>query len=65
MFQAGNGGFGNGAGPTGPPQRITKRNKDGIVDPPTGDFQRFGAVMVSISCMIHDMFIILPTPYTL
>jgi len=58
VFQAGNGGFGNGPGPTGPPQRITKRNKDGIVDPPTGDFQRFGAVMVSITCMIY---IILPT----
>ena len=58
VFQAGNGGFGNGPGPTGPPQRITKRNKDGIVDPPTGDFHRFGAVMVSISCMIY---IILPT----
>ncbi|KAL7526569.1 hypothetical protein ACHAXR_006268 [Thalassiosira sp. AJA248-18] len=44
VFQGGNGG---GAGPTGPPQRITKRDKDGPVDPPAGDFQMFGAVQVS------------------
>ena len=47
VFQAGNGGFGNGPGPTGPTKRITKRNKEGLVDPPTGDFVRFGAVMVT------------------
>ena len=46
MFQGGNG-FGGGAGPTGPPQRITKRNKEGPVDAPPGDFQTFGAVMVT------------------
>lgn len=46
VFQGGNG-FGAGAGPTGPPQRITKRNKDGPVDAPPGDFQTFGAVMVT------------------
>ena len=46
VFQGGNG-FGGGAGPTGPSGRITKRNKDGAVDPPPGDFQTFGAVMVT------------------
>ena len=49
VFQAGNG-FQGGAGPTGPPQQITKRNKDGpVVDDPgrAGDFQTFGAVMVT------------------
>ena len=42
VFQAG-----NGVGPTGPPQRITKRNKAGPLDQPPGDFQTFGAVMVT------------------
>ena len=37
IFQGGNA-FGYGAGPTGPPQRITKRNKEGMVDPPPDDF---------------------------
>jgi pimeloyl-ACP methyl ester carboxylesterase/1-acyl-sn-glycerol-3-phosphate acyltransferase len=46
VFQGGNA-FGEGAGPTGRPGRITKRNKDGPVDPPPGDFQTFGAVMVT------------------
>eukprot|EP00579_Thalassiosira_antarctica_P032239 CAMPEP_0201998868 /NCGR_PEP_ID=MMETSP0905-20130828/5561_1 /ASSEMBLY_ACC=CAM_ASM_000554 /TAXON_ID=420261 /ORGANISM="Thalassiosira antarctica, Strain CCMP982" /LENGTH=747 /DNA_ID=CAMNT_0048554955 /DNA_START=1 /DNA_END=2244 /DNA_ORIENTATION=+ len=47
IFQGGNA-FGGGAGPTpGPPQRITKRNKEGPVDPPPDDFQTWGAVMVS------------------
>lgn len=46
VFQGGNG-FGGGAGPTGPPQRIVKRNKDGQLDRPKGDFQTFGAVMVT------------------
>lgn len=46
VFQGGNA-FGGGAGPTGPPQRITKRNKEGPVDPTPGDFQTFGAVMVT------------------
>lgn len=46
VFQGGNG-FGGGAGPTGPRGRINKRNKDGPVDPPPGDFQTFGAVMVT------------------
>lgn len=48
IFQgAGGNGFGAGPGPTGPSRRITKRNRDGVVDPPLGDFQTFGAVMVS------------------
>ena len=46
VFQGANA-FNGGAGPTGPPQRITKRNKEGLVDPPAGDFQTFGAVMVT------------------
>jgi len=46
VFQGGNG-FGGGAGPTGPPRRVSKVNKEGPVDPPPGDFQTFGAVMVS------------------
>lgn len=46
VYQAGNG-FGAGAGPTGPSRRTTKRDKDGVVDPPPGDFQTFGAVMVT------------------
>eukprot|EP00581_Thalassiosira_minuscula_P019235 CAMPEP_0183733036 /NCGR_PEP_ID=MMETSP0737-20130205/39977_1 /TAXON_ID=385413 /ORGANISM="Thalassiosira miniscula, Strain CCMP1093" /LENGTH=751 /DNA_ID=CAMNT_0025966201 /DNA_START=40 /DNA_END=2295 /DNA_ORIENTATION=+ len=46
VFQGGNG-FGGGAGPTGPQRRVTKRNKDGLVDQPQGDFQTFGAVMVT------------------
>ncbi|KAL7538189.1 hypothetical protein ACHAWF_006012 [Thalassiosira exigua] len=46
VFQGADG-FGAGAGPTGPRPRITKRNKDGPVDPPPGDFKRFGAVMVT------------------
>lgn len=46
VFQGANG-FGGGAGPTGPPQRITKRNKEGPVDPTPGDFQTFGAIMVT------------------
>ena len=46
VFQGGNA-FGGGAGSTGPPQRITKRNKEGPVDPTPGDFQTFGAVMVT------------------
>jgi pimeloyl-ACP methyl ester carboxylesterase len=39
VFQAGNG--------FGPPAPVTKRNKDGPVDVAPGDFQTFGAVMVS------------------
>jgi len=46
VFQGANA-FGGGAGPTGPAGRITKRNKEGPVDPPPGDFQTFGAVMVT------------------
>jgi len=46
VFAGGNG-FRGGAGPTGPSGRITKRNKEGPVDPPLGDFQTFGAVMVT------------------
>lgn len=47
IFQGPSGnGFG-GPGPTGPSRRITKRNRDGVVDPPMGDFQTFGAVMVT------------------
>jgi len=46
VFQGANG-FNGGAGPTGPPQRITKRNKEGVFDPPAGDFQTFGAVKVT------------------
>lgn len=46
VFQGANG-FGAGAGPTGPSRRTTKRDKDGVIDPPPGDFQTFGAVMVT------------------
>jgi len=49
IFQAGNG-AGAGAGPTvgtGPSRRTSKRDKNGPVDPPPGDFQTFGAVMVT------------------
>ena len=41
VFAGGNG-FGGGAGPTGPSERITKRNKDGPVDRRPGDFETFG-----------------------
>jgi len=46
VFQGGNG-FNGGAGPTGPPERIVTRNKEGRVNAPPGDFQTFGAVMVT------------------
>jgi 1-acyl-sn-glycerol-3-phosphate acyltransferase len=46
IFQGANG-FGGGPGPAGTSRRITKRNRDGLVDPPLGDFQTFGAVMVT------------------
>ena len=46
VFQGANG-FGAGAGPTGRAGRVSTRNKDGPVDPPQGDFQTFGAVMVT------------------
>lgn len=47
VFQGGGNGFGGGAGPTGTSRRVTKKNKEGIVDRPEGDFQTFGAVMVT------------------
>ena len=49
VFQAGNGvGAGEGPAPTGGQSRRTsKRDKNGPVDPPPGDFQTFGAVMVT------------------
>ena len=47
VFQGGNG-FANGPGPSGPRERITKRNKEGIIrDAREGDFQKFGAVKVT------------------
>lgn len=49
VFQAGNG-VGAGEGPTptgGQSRRTSKRDKNGPVDPPPGDFQTFGAVMVT------------------
>ncbi|EJK46339.1 hypothetical protein THAOC_35000 [Thalassiosira oceanica] len=46
VFAGGNG-FGGGAGPTGPRERVTKRNRDGPVDRRPGDFETFGAVMVT------------------
>ncbi len=48
VFQGANGQSNtNGFGGPGRPRRITKRNKEGMVDAPPGDFQNFGAVMVT------------------
>ena len=46
VFAGGNG-FGGGAGPTGPRERITKRNRDGPVDRRPGDFETFGVSLPS------------------